>query len=348
MFILFRSELRYQAKANDREQRLALLLSSGTILLAVAYIWHSRPRPRRQVSDLMHNRHAQGSEVVGFFSPSDKVILIADGSSRLGRHVAELLFRAGAIVLVGVKNFDEGNSWKMKVEATYGTAKHSIQVFELNLPSLKSIRFFCRVVSDTLMESGMELDGIVNLHTSSMGNRKSDIRNTLQATIVSSALLTELLLPHLSQDARVIQQSSILHRLWFNQSIANNYERLQTLKPFMARVWTDACQLVQTHILYTRFMNWEGNRKAYAVDVGNAPWPTSPPSLDHRCATLLFCLLAPLKVIEQGSKSLLFTKCASMSCSSVAMSMEEAANLSTLFHRYWSRADGALPGNEES
>jgi NADPH:quinone reductase-like Zn-dependent oxidoreductase len=115
---------------------LSVLL--GAALLTGAYALLSRQHPRHTAEDLHRNAAAKGSEVVEIHRERipNKVVIITGATSGLGRHTAILLGKAGAHLILAVRNVKEGERVKNEIDLA---GPSNIQVWELDLTHFESV-----------------------------------------------------------------------------------------------------------------------------------------------------------------------------------------------------------------
>lgn len=186
----------------------ALGVSLATIY--IVYFWHERSKKRRLISskaDLKGNFYAGGTDVVRLYAPQGRRILITGTTSGLGKHIAQLL--TGCHLICGVRRPSEMQSVIAEIQASGGTAV----ALELDLASLSSVGSFAKRVHEYLQ--GEPIDVII--HNAGLfcwaGSSEDGLQAVWQVNAMAPALLTELLLPCLAKDGRVVNVSSQMYEL---------------------------------------------------------------------------------------------------------------------------------------
>ena len=139
---------------------------------------------------------------------SGRTICITGANSGLGLEATRNLVNAGAHVIMACRNVE-----KAEVAArSLGSGKGSVEVRQLDLASLASIRQF----SEQLLADGIELDGLMN-NAGLMGLDQSRTEDGFETQIGVNHLghfaLTGLLLPSLLKrpNSRIVNVSSMGH-----------------------------------------------------------------------------------------------------------------------------------------
>lgn len=141
---------------------------------------------------------------------SGRTYVVTGGNSGIGLATLRQLCRQGAHVVLACRRVAEGN----RVQETLKSEglKGSVEVMELNLASLRSVREF----SQAFLKKHTVLHGLVNnagIMNSPQGKTEDGFELQFGTNHLGHYLLTELLLPALSQapEARVVNLSSCFH-----------------------------------------------------------------------------------------------------------------------------------------
>jgi len=336
------------------EQRISFsataFLTCAAIAAGAVYFVREKKRassPCMSPKDLHKNSHATGSEVVEIYSDriKNKTVVVTGASSGLGKHTALLLATKGAHVILGVRNVEAGEQVRNEIIKNGGTA----EVWHLDLMSLDSVRDF----SKKALEKRVRLDGLINNAGvyGVKGKTPDGYQTTWQTNVLAHALLTELLLPQMSEDARIVHVSSEIERLVRN--IAKNCPPETDGSGTYDYALSKACQVLHAHALTLRFVKEKSNRRAFAVEPGLVKtniarhaglvtqWvnyrllgPIFLRSVNQGCASTLFCLLASfedLRKDERGNPYYYYANCAPRRPTKCCSNETEAEAQSKLF-----------------
>ncbi len=141
---------------------------------------------------------------------SGRTYVVTGGNSGIGLATIRQLCRQGAHVVLACRRVSEGNRVR---ESLRGEGlKGSIEVMELNLASLRSVREFAQA----FLKQHTVLHGLVNnagIMNSPQGRTEDGFELQFGTNHLGHYLLTELLLSALSQapEARVVNLSSCFH-----------------------------------------------------------------------------------------------------------------------------------------
>ncbi|MBK7409419.1 MAG: SDR family oxidoreductase [Saprospirales bacterium] len=139
-----------------------------------------------------------------------KTICITGANSGIGFHTAQELARAGARVILGVRNREKGENAAVRIRTEIPGAQ--VDVFPLDLSSRKSIESF----AGRVREATSSLDVLVN-NAGQMSSRFETTEDGFELQVgvnyLGHFLLTRLLLDRLKQapEGRVIHLSSSAH-----------------------------------------------------------------------------------------------------------------------------------------
>jgi NAD(P)-dependent dehydrogenase (short-subunit alcohol dehydrogenase family) len=333
-----------------------LSLLTGAALLTGAYVLRCRQRPCHTAEDLNRNALAKGSEVVEIYRERipKKVVIITGATSGLGRHAAILLGEAGAHLILAVRNVKEGERVKNEIELA---GPSNIQVWELDLTRFESVRQFAKKFRETY-PMPMMLAGLVNNAGvyGAKGQTVDDFQITWQTNTLAPALLTELLLPAMTKDARVVNVSSEMEKMVWR--IKGQCPPTSNGSGTFDYALSKACQVLHAHELALRFQKESPDRRAFAIEPGLVKtrivrhagelgrwinYKLLGPFLrdvDQGCSTLLFCLLAPEQDLERGAKTndvpcYYYANCAPRQPTRCCCSLEEVQAQAELFATSW-------------
>lgn len=349
--------------------RLSALTCTATALLTGAYTYvyllrrrqrsRTRLRPCCAAEDLHRNAFAKGSEVVEIYRdriPNDKkVIIITGATSGLGRHTAILLGEAEAHLILAVRNVQEGEHVKQQIEQA---GPSNVQVWDLDLMRFESVRKFARKFRETYPTP--ILAGLVNNAGvyGVKGQTVDGFQITWQTNTLAPALLTELLLPSMTKDTRVINVSSEMEKMV--RRIKGQCPPTSNGSGAYDYALSKACQVLHVHELALRFQKESPGRRALAMEPGvvktriarHAGKPVSwflyrllAPfilrDIDQGCSTLLFCLLAPEKHLERGANTsdipYYYANCAPRQPTKCCASLVEVHAQAELFATLWDK-----------
>jgi WW domain-containing oxidoreductase len=318
----------------------AAVVVGGAILARWAYVRlcaaDDEPRPG--------NSWARGSRVIMDHGSAAKgrTFIVTGATSGLGCEAARLLLRAGAHVVFAVRNKAAGEVVAASLLAE-ASPDATARVMVLDLARLESVRAF----ADAFISSGAHFDGLLNNAGAfgAAGTTGDGFQVTWQTNYLAPALLTDLLLPAASDDARIVNVSSKLYRL----SSAGLARRCPPQSPgdtYVDYGLSKACQIAHAVHLNCRFSGC--SRRAFAVEPGlvqtrimreSAPlvrflnYALLAPTLkdaDQGVATAMLCLLAPLTRLDGPCY---FAECASEESTGDCGCVHEASALAEVMKR---------------
>ncbi len=146
-----------------------------------------------------------------------KVYVVTGGNSGIGLTTVQQVARQGGTVVLACRRVSEGE--KARAEIVAGGVKGSVEVAELDLGDLSSVRRF----AERFLAAHPALHGLVNnagVMNTPQGKTKDGFESQLGVNHLGHFLLTELLLPALKRGApsRVVNLSSCYH------DVANGHE----------------------------------------------------------------------------------------------------------------------------
>ena len=195
-----------------------------------------------------------------------KTYVITGGNSGLGFETAKRIAKAESHVILACRNPEKG---KMAAEAiVMETGNKSVEARELNLASLSSVRTFVGSLD------GMKIDGLDNnagiagMHT---GITADGFDIVFQSNYLGHFLLTNLLLPQMTEDARILNISSDMHNPPYVQlewkgveAMAHPNEETTKLRYYYSKL----CNLYFTYELNRRLQAQGGGICVNALNPG--------------------------------------------------------------------------------
>ena len=335
---------------------LAAAAVTTTVLVAGAAamtVWTKHRRlqqPRTTLASLQGNSYSTASDVLALYpehAAKKKLIVITGTSSGLGQYTAWLLGTSGgAHVVMGVR--DPSASEVVALTEQIDAAGGSSDCLALDLSSLESVKGFAAQVQLLLATRQAKINnaGVLGLQSKT----HDGYQLVWQVNCMAPALLTELLLPCLAPNGRVINVSSEMHKYCTASSIVDECPPAVTGKSsHYDYALSKACQILHAHELNLRGV------RAMAVEPGLVPtkvgrympqWmirleytllgPFLIRSLDQGCATIVYCCLAPEQVIgSSSSDEFYFANCAPSKPKANCTSSKEAQRLRALFQSLW-------------
>jgi len=139
-------------------------------------------------------------------------ICITGANSGLGLEAARNLVGAGAHVIMACRNVEKAEAAAQGLRAGTGNGKGSVEVRQLDLASLASVRRF----SEQLLADGIELDGLMNnagLMALDQSRTEDGFETQIGVNHLGHYALTGLLLPSLMKrpNSRIVNVSSMGH-----------------------------------------------------------------------------------------------------------------------------------------
>ena len=336
--------------------------------------WHRCRRPRRfqarQPPVIRNNSSAKGSDVVTIYKDNiskNDIYIITGATSGLGREMARLLGRAGANLLLAVRNASQGECVQQEIENSChnnNSNNNTIQVWELDLSSFGSVRAFVKKFQDTYGDASRIVAGLLNnagVYGVEGVTTSDGFQTTWQTNVLGPALLTELLLPNMTDTARIIHVSSELHKMVWH--ISANCPPTTSGTSTYDYALSKACQVLHAHELTLRFQQEEltknnFRRRAMAVDPGLVHTKIARHAskfqqwihykvlrmilrtTDQGCATALYCLLAPEQELGKDDQhsytnSYYYANCAPQRTTRCCASLTEVSAQKELFEKLW-------------
>ena len=365
-------------------QSATIAIGITTAVAVAAMSWAVRKRRQCQADSssasswgsFRRNRHATGSEVVALYNSrvnegargqsainKNKSIYVVTGASRgLGLHTARLISTVPNVhVVLGCRNVEAGCTIADDINNRPGSTSKA-ECYELDLASFSSVRSFANRIISTCDKLGANIRGLVNnAGTYALpGTTMDGFQITFQTNTLSHALLTDLLLPRMSEDARIVNISSEMMGMIWNRTRAPN--RLFPPIDGGGSEWdyalSKACQGLHAHELNIRFASDKSSkRRAFAIEPGIVetdisrnlrPWTRrinyflfAPllSTIDEGTATTMLCLFAPEKElggewIDEGrdTKPFLYANCAPKAPHRCCKRSEDAIAQAETFH----------------
>ena len=187
-----------------------------------------------------------------------KTVIITGGNSGLGFETARLIAHKGGdySIILACRNKEKGNSAAEKIRSETGNI--NVRAMILDLASLESVRDFASGIDETVYA----LDNNAGISGSSSGETVDGLDAVFQSNHLGHFLLTNLLLPKMTDDARILNISSDMHNppygslVWNGTgAIARNAGHLGNARYFYSKL----CNLYFTYELDRR-LRAEGSR----------------------------------------------------------------------------------------
>ena len=187
-----------------------------------------------------------------------KTIIITGGNSGLGFETAKLIAKKGwdCSIILACRNIAKGNSAVENIRSE--TLNYNITAMVLDLASLKSVREFAAQIDAPVYA----LDNNAGISGSSSGETVDGLDAVFQSNHLGHFLLTNLLLPKMTDNARILNISSDMHNppygplVWNGtDAIAHDAEHLGNSRYFYSKL----CNLYFTYELDRR-LRAEGSR----------------------------------------------------------------------------------------
>ena len=168
-----------------------------------------------------------------------KTIIITGGNSGLGLETAKRIAMIGGdfSLVLACRNVGKGNSAANTL--INETGNKNIRVMELDLASLKSVREFAAKIDFPVYA----LDNNAGISGSNSGLTSDGIDAVFQSNHLGHFLLTNLLLPMMTDDARILNISSDMHNppqgaLTWNgtEALAHHAENLGAARYFYSKL----------------------------------------------------------------------------------------------------------------
>lgn len=268
--------------------------------------------------------------------------VVTGATSGLGlqtaRHLASLPRRVHLVL--GCRDAARGNEVAEELNRAfdggdYGRSKSRAECIPLDLASFASVRAFAAEVVARSEQSGAPIAGLINNAGvyATAGTTEDGYQLLFQTNTLAPALLTELVLPHTSNEFRVVNVSSEMMKM-----VRSTRKEGRAFPPVGGggSSWdyalSKACQGLHAHELNLRWAKEnrattnndeaaaKNERRAFAIEPGIVQtnimrqyrsWSRrlnyllfAPivRSVDQGTTTILFCLLAPAEHLEYGSK----------------------------------------------
>lgn len=199
------------------------------------------------VTPLVSSYHKTPHQLKDKMIMYDKVCLITDGLSSLGREVIRRMAATQARVVFINQDGKAAEAFKQSVIAELHNPK--IDTYSCDLNSFKDIRQFCKVFSDTYPKLHVLIN---NVEVFGLGDRttsKDGIESNFAVNHLAPFLLTNLLLPIIkkSQPARIINITSDFYETGFI-----NFSDLEGKDSFNKHVAYEQSKL--SNLLFTKFL----------------------------------------------------------------------------------------------
>lgn len=296
------------------------------------------------LEDLQGNSYATASDVARLYAETirNKVIVITGTSSGLGKHTARILGSHGAHVIMGCRDPDQVKNLIKNIQVEGGTA----ECFALDLATLDSVKIFATHVRNSLQ--GKKVDVLINNAgvLGVAGKTIDGFQTVWQVNCMAPALLTDLLLPVMAEQGRVVNVSSEIHKTCMASSIVARCPPKSAGSTYSDYALSKACQVIHAHELNLRGV------RAFVIEPGlvktnvgrhfprwmiNLEYRLLGPffvrTLDQGCSTILYCSLVPDSNMDQNDYY--FANCAPGQPKSNCSGDQAAKELRDLFHSLW-------------
>ncbi|MBR1439532.1 MAG: SDR family NAD(P)-dependent oxidoreductase, partial [Synergistaceae bacterium] len=199
-----------------------------------------------------------------------KTIIITGGNSGLGLETAKLTAEKGGdfSLILACRNIEKGNSAAEKIRNE--TGNKNVSAMLLDLASLKSVRDFASGINEPVYA----LDNNAGISGSSSGETVDGLDSVFQSNHLGHFLLTNLLLPKMTDDARILNISSDMHNppygslVWNGtDAIARNAGHLGSARYFYSKL----CNLYFTYELDRRLRAEGSHITCNALNPGFMP-----------------------------------------------------------------------------
>jgi NAD(P)-dependent dehydrogenase (short-subunit alcohol dehydrogenase family) len=182
---------------------------------------------------------------------SGKVYVVTGGNSGIGKITVQQLYKQGATVVLACRRVQEGQKVKDDILMNDG-AKGAIEVEELDLASLKSVRGF----AEKILKSHPAIHGLINnagIMNTPFGKTVDGFEQQIGVNHLGHYLLTELLLPALKAAApsRIVCVASCFHDKAFGKEGVIDFEDMFFEKRKYDG-WTAYAQSKLANVLHAR------------------------------------------------------------------------------------------------
>ena len=199
-----------------------------------------------------------------------KTVIITGGNSGLGYETAKRIAMTGRdySVVLACRNIEKGFSAAQKL--AHETGSKNIHVMQLDLSSLASVRDFAAKITGQVYA----LDNNAGIAGNSSGLTVDGIDIVFQSNHLGHFLLTNLLLPKMTDDARILNISSDMHNppqgplTWYGVDyLAHPSEDLGSARYFYSKL----CNLYFTYELDRRLHAKNSHITCNALNPGFMP-----------------------------------------------------------------------------
>lgn len=198
-------------------------------------------------------------------SQAGKIVVVTGGNSGLGLETSNVLAAAGATVVMGCRSMDRGSVARSGILNVHPQAV--VDVIELDLSSFDSVRNFATVVKERYQRVDVLINnaGIMALPTREL--TQDGLEAQIGTNHFGHFLLTSLLFPLLSPDARVINHSSEVHRQASNSFPVSNLQSDIEYSPWVAYANSKSANLMFTYELNHRLEAIGNPKKIVSIAV---------------------------------------------------------------------------------
>ena len=143
---------------------------------------------------------------------SGKTVVITGANTGIGKETVRDLYGRGAHIIMGVRTVSKGNTARTEIESAGGESGGKIDVFQLDLESLASVRSFAETVN-----GAVEKIDLLILNAGKMACPREETKDGFESQLgtnhLGHFLLTDLILDKVKAAApsRIIVLSSLAH-----------------------------------------------------------------------------------------------------------------------------------------
>lgn len=218
------------------------------------------------------HRASAGRDMTG------KVVVITGATGALGKETAFALYKLGGTTVIATgrnlertqkvcddlmtqRELPTGKGYKAKEGG-------SIVAMQLDMDDYDSIQTFVKNLSTKYPKIDVLLNNAGVIPTNDFKTSKYSIETAFQTNFVSAVVLTELLLPFLADDGRVVNIGSMSHA---HGSNPNNWDAIPSNKDTFGGYDKDYCESKWLITAYAQHLHSQRNITAVVADPGVSP-----------------------------------------------------------------------------